>query len=203
MNSITTTIKLIALVIVAIIALSVALSMHQLGVSNPSGAVNRLTHAFVTFHKTTDTSGSKNVAANSSGLAQSTAISQPTIAPKPSTNPKPTTAQAPKPTSATAKIAATKAAATPTPTKPRATPTPATHEQVPFGSDSQSATYAQAPNTGGGHSFTYQVQCGDTLTSIATGFFGNASYAQQIYDANSRLIPDINNLACGITLRIP
>lgn len=216
-----TTAKLVALVVVAFIALGIALSLHKYGASDPAGAINRMAHAFVTFNRTTDdTSGAnKTVASNSkdeSGLSQSGTFLQPTTPPRstqetPKPTARPTNKPVAKPTTAPVK-STTKTTSTKTNTKPTATPTPravttktnSTYEQVPYVTDYQNSHYvAQVPNTGGGHSVTYVVQCGDTLNSIAAGFYGDAAKAQTIYDANSRLIEDIDHLSCGITLRIP
>lgn len=203
-----TTAKLIAFVVVAFIALGIALSLHKYGASDPAGAINRMAHAFVTFKRTADdtSDANKTVASNSneqSGLSQSGTFLQPTTAPRQET---------PRPTARPTGQPAAKSTGTKTAVKPTATPTPramvsktnSTYEQVPYVTDYQNSHYvAQVPNTGGGHSITYVVQCGDTLNSIAVGFYGDAAKAQTIYDANSRLISDMDHLSCGITLRIP
>ncbi len=220
-----TTAKLIALVVVAFLALGIALSLHKYGASDPAGAINRMAHAFVTFNRTVDdtSSANKTVAANTneqSGLSQSGTFLEPTTTPRTTqsstqSNPRPTARPTSKPVAKpTAKptAAASKTTTSKTTAKPTATPTPravasktnSTYEQVPYVTDYQNSHYvAQGPNTGAGQSITYVVQCGDTLTGIALGFYGDMSKAQAIYDANSRLIPDVNQLSCGITLRIP
>ena len=219
-----TTAKLIALIVVAIIALGIALSLHKYGASDPAGAINRMAHAFVTFKRSSDDTGAanNNVATNSadqSGLSQSGTFLQPTTTP-PATQstPRPTARAVARPTArptarpqqantstAAKKSTSTTSATKPTPTvRATANRSNGTYEQVPYVTDYQNSNYvAQGPNTGAGRSVTYVVQCGDTLSSIALGFYGDMSKTQAIYDANSRLIPDMNQLSCGITLRIP
>lgn len=208
-----TTAKLVALVVVAFLALGIALSLHKYGAADPAGAINRMAHAFVTFNRTADdtSTANKTVASNSneqSGLSQSGTFLEPTTAPRStSQTPRPTA----RPTSKPAAKPTVKPSKTTSSTAKKPTPTPrtvaksnSTYEQVPYVTDYQNSHYvAQVPNTGGGHSITYVVQCGDTLNSIAVGFYGDAAKAQTIYDANSRLISDIDHLSCGITLRIP
>ncbi len=51
---------------------------------------------------------------------------------------------------------------------------------------------------------TYTVQEGDTLSSIAEQFYGDANEWQKIYDANRDVIgDDPDQIAVGIQLAIP
>jgi len=50
---------------------------------------------------------------------------------------------------------------------------------------------------------TYKVKKGDTLSSIAREFYGDARLRTRIVDANKDKIKDPNVLAVGLTLTIP
>ena len=62
----------------------------------------------------------------------------------------------------------------------------------------QAALAAEA-GTGG----TYVVQPGDSLLSIARALYGNSDAYQQIFDANRDLLPSIDAIQTGQTLRSP
>ena len=62
----------------------------------------------------------------------------------------------------------------------------------------QAALAAEA-GTGG----TYVVQPGDSLLSIARALYGNSDAYQQIFDANRDLLPSIDAIQTGQTLRLP
>jgi len=50
---------------------------------------------------------------------------------------------------------------------------------------------------------TYTVKSGDTLTTIAEQFYGDASRWQVIFEANRDTLPSPNSLAVGMVIRIP
>lgn len=50
---------------------------------------------------------------------------------------------------------------------------------------------------------THVVQAGDTLSRIATRYYGDAKRWNEIVDANRELIPSPDRLAVGMTLKIP
>ncbi|CUH59231.1 LysM peptidoglycan-binding domain-containing protein [Thalassobacter stenotrophicus] len=50
---------------------------------------------------------------------------------------------------------------------------------------------------------TYVVQPGDSLLSIARALYGNSDAYQQIFDANRDLLPSIDAIQTGQTLRLP
>jgi nucleoid-associated protein YgaU len=49
----------------------------------------------------------------------------------------------------------------------------------------------------------YTIQAGDTLSDIASRFLGHASAWNQIYEANSDVLPDPENIPAGQRIRIP
>lgn len=209
-NTITTPVKLIALCIVAVIGISVALLFHKNGTSAPAAATNQLLHSFVTFKRASNEAPLDNnrQGTEETGLNQTTGLLNPTIGPtrvpttKPITNKSATTKITPTPIK-TGSRATVATKPTPTVTK-KSTSSPATYEQVPYVTDYNNTYYApQAPQTGAGRSMTYVVQCGDTLGAIAQAFYGDSSRAQAIYDANARILGDINNIACDVEIRIP
>ena len=60
---------------------------------------------------------------------------------------------------------------------------------------------ALLPNYIGFH--VYNVQAGDTLSSIAQEFYQDTSLAQIIFEANRQLLDDPNIIVPGQELRIP
>ncbi len=215
-NTITTPVKLTALCMISVIAISVALLFHKNGTNSPAAATNQLLHAFATFQRTSDTESAAapnrtdEKAANDSGLSQTSGLLNPTVGPtrvpttKPITNKSVVTRTTPTPTQNAKKGAVVAKKPTPTLTKKQSATKPATYEQVPYVTDSNNTSFgAQPPQTGAGRSMTYVVQCGDTLGSIAYAFYADASKAQTIYDANARILGDINNIACDVEIRIP
>jgi len=50
---------------------------------------------------------------------------------------------------------------------------------------------------------TYTVRPGDTLSSIAETFYGDANQWRPIFEANRDLLPSADSLQAGQTLRIP
>jgi nucleoid-associated protein YgaU len=50
---------------------------------------------------------------------------------------------------------------------------------------------------------TYTVRSGDTLSSIAQMFYGDANEWRPIFEANRDLLPSADSLQAGQTLRIP
>lgn len=50
---------------------------------------------------------------------------------------------------------------------------------------------------------TYTVRSGDTLSSIAQMFYGDANEWRPIFDANRDVLPSSDSLQAGQTLRIP
>ena len=50
---------------------------------------------------------------------------------------------------------------------------------------------------------TYSVRSGDTLSSIAQTFYGDANAWRPIFEANRDLLPSADSLQAGQTLRIP
>lgn len=50
---------------------------------------------------------------------------------------------------------------------------------------------------------TYTVRSGDTLSSIARMFYGDANQWRPIFEANRDLLPSADSLQAGQTLRIP
>jgi nucleoid-associated protein YgaU len=49
----------------------------------------------------------------------------------------------------------------------------------------------------------YRVKAGDTLGTIATAFFGDATASTDIYDANREQLSDPNSIRAGQILIIP
>jgi nucleoid-associated protein YgaU len=60
-----------------------------------------------------------------------------------------------------------------------------------------------AADTSGLGSKTYCVKAGDTLGTIATAFFGDATASTDIYDANREQLSDPNSVRPGQILIIP
>jgi len=50
---------------------------------------------------------------------------------------------------------------------------------------------------------TYTVRSGDSLSSIAQTFYGDANEWRPIFEANRDLLPSADSLQAGQTLRIP
>ena len=60
-----------------------------------------------------------------------------------------------------------------------------------------------SPSPVSGAGTTYTVRGGDTLSSIAAEFYGDASEWRPIYEANRDRLPDPASLSTGMSLRIP
>lgn len=102
------------------------------------------------------------------------------------------------PTPTTAAVPTAPAAPPPSPQRPQlaspvASPSPA--------SSSASASSTATPEVAGQ---TYEVESGDTLATIATQFYDDASQWRRIYDANKDSIgADPDKLKIGMKLTIP
>jgi nucleoid-associated protein YgaU len=86
--------------------------------------------------------------------------------------------------------------AAPPPLPPAETRTPAASAAA--GGTSSATT---APAASGVR--THVVQTGDTLSRIATRYYGDAKRWNEIVEANREVIPSPDRLAVGMTLKIP
>lgn len=49
----------------------------------------------------------------------------------------------------------------------------------------------------------YVVSSGDTLSGISQRFYGSSRFTRELYEANRDVMPDIDSLGIGMTLKIP
>lgn len=89
--------------------------------------------------------------------------------------------------------------ATPPPT---ATPSPTPEPTLQVGKPPLATPGPTVAPPAGGEQ-TYTVKAGDTLSSIAARFYGDASKWRVIYEANRAQLSDPNALKIGAVLKIP
>ena len=84
-------------------------------------------------------------------------------------------------------------------TVPTAVPRPPLASPIPLPSPSPSPPPSPPPPA----QETYTVQPGDTLSSIAVMFYGDATEWRAIFEANRDRITSAESLQVGVSLRIP
>lgn len=90
-------------------------------------------------------------------------------------------------------------------TAPVQVPTPVTEPapRLPLDPVIEALIAQAALGAEAGSGDTYVVQPGDSLLSIARALYGNSDAYQQIFDANRDLLPSIDAIQTGQTLRLP
>lgn len=74
---------------------------------------------------------------------------------------------------------------------------------APAATDDAAAVTDEKATQEAGETVEYVVKAGDTLSHIAKKFYGKASFADLIWKANSKVVPNPNRLKPGTKLQIP
>ena len=74
---------------------------------------------------------------------------------------------------------------------------------APAATDDAAAVTDEKATQEAGETVEYVVKAGDTLSHIAKKFYGKASFADLIWKANSKAVPNPNRLKPGTKLQIP